>query len=260
MDDVERVLKLTMNSPFDKAIYLPNENAKVGILLLHAYTGSAKDMNLLGRHLHKLGYSVLCPNFSGHWTNNIFDILNASPLTWLEEAQAAYDWLKSQAFDKVFVFGLSMGGIMATALMTKPENGIAGGGTFNSPVVTVDKTDVSEAFMGYAQHLARSTQSLQQFELDEAKIYAAHWEQMKELEQVKQSIQAVLSNIDQAFYIAQSAKDELIEADDVYEFQDELVNAKIDFHWFPENTHVITVNPDRVDFENSVIRFLADNA
>lgn len=259
MDDVERMLKLTINIPFEKAIYLPSEGAKVGVLLLHAYTGSAKDMNLLGRRLHKLGYSVLCPNFSGHWSDDIFDILNASAFIWLEEAQASYTWLKKQGFEKVFVFGLSMGGIMATALIANPSNSIDGGGIFNSPVVTVERTDVSKAFMGYAKYLARTTQTMEQYDLDEEKIHKAHWEQMDELEQVKQAVKKKLATIDQPFYIAQSAKDELIDTDDVYELQDELINAKIDFHWFPENTHVITVNRDRVDFENSVISFLADN-
>lgn len=259
MKDVERKLKLTINIPFEKAIYLPSEGAKVGILLLHAYTGTAKDMNLLGRHLHKLGYSVLCPNFSGHWSDNIFDLLNASPFIWLEEAQAAFDWLNQQGFEKIFVFGLSMGGIMATSLIADPLNSIDGGGIFNSPVVTVQRTDVSKAFMGYAKHLARTTQTMAQYENEEEKIRQAHWKQMDELEQVKQTIKTKLANIDQAFYIAQSAKDELIDPDDAYELQDELINAKIDFHWFSENTHVITVNRDRVDFENSVIRFIADN-
>lgn len=250
---------MTINVPFDKAIYLPSEGAKIGILLLHAYTGSAKDMNLLGRHLHKLGYSVLCPNFSGHWSDEIFDILNVSPFTWVEEAQQSYDWLKSQGFEKVFVFGLSMGGIMATHLISSPENQIAGGGIFNSPVVTQERTDVSEAFMGYAKHLSRTTQKLEQFETTKDEILEAHWAQMNELEQLKQVVKKQLPNIDKTFYIAQSGKDELIEADDVYELQDELLHAKIDFNWFPENTHVITVNRDRVDFENSVIDYLADN-
>lgn len=260
MNDVERKLKLTINIPFDKAIYLPSEGAKVGVLLLHAYTGSAKDMNLLGRHLHKLGYSVLCPNFSGHWSDNIYDLLEVSPFMWLEEAQKAYDWLKSQGFEKVFVFGLSMGGIMATSLIADSTNAIDGGGIFNSPVVTVKRTDVSEAFMGYAEHLARTNQKLDQYETEKSSIHKAHWEQMDELEQVKQAVKEQLLNIHQPFYIAQSGKDELIDPDDVYELQEELIEAKIDFHWFPDNTHVITVNRDRVDFENSVIRFLANHA
>lgn len=260
MNDVERKLKLTINIPFDKAIYLPSEGAKVGVLLLHAYTGSAKDMNLLGRHLNKLGYSVLCPNFSGHWSDNIQDLLEVSPFMWLDEAQKAYDWLKSQGFKKIFVFGLSMGGIMATSLIADSTNAIDGGGIFNSPVVTVKRTDVSEAFMDYAEHLARTNQTMNQYETEKVNIHKAHWEQMDELEQLKQAVKEQLLNINQPFYIAQSGKDELIDPDDVYELQEELIEAKIDFHWFPDNTHVITVNRDRVDFENSVIRFLADHA
>lgn len=110
---------MSINVPFEKAIYLQMILKCSDTLVTCTYTGSSKDMNLLGRRLHKAGYTVLCPNFKGHWTTDIFDILNESHLTWLDEAQAAYDWLTQQDFEKVFVFGLSMGGIMATALMTK---------------------------------------------------------------------------------------------------------------------------------------------
>ncbi|WP_373748590.1 alpha/beta hydrolase, partial [Jeotgalibaca porci] len=36
------------------------------VLLLHAYTGSANDVRMLGRHLQREGYTVYAPNFSGH--------------------------------------------------------------------------------------------------------------------------------------------------------------------------------------------------
>lgn len=83
---------------------------------------------------------------------------------------------------------------------------------FNSPVVTKEKIDVSEAFMTYARHVARASQQLSQFETNK-KIYDAHWKQMENLEAVKKTIRPKLEQINIPFYIAQSGQDELIDED-----------------------------------------------
>lgn len=72
----------------------------------------------------------------------------------------------------------------------------------------------------------------------------------------KQSFVADFGNIHQPFFIAQSGKDEMIESQDAKRLEEALVNAQVDFNWFPNNTHVITVNRDREDFEQALIQFI----
>lgn len=246
-------------SPLEKAIYLPSQESKIGVLLLHAYTGTPKDVHLIGRKINRAGFGVLCPLFEGHWTSDIEDILAADPQTWLLNAQEALEWLKGEDYEEIIVFGLSMGGIMATALLSNPANQLLAGGVFNSPVVTTEPIDVSESFMAYAKFLYKEANKLEQFATDEADILAKHLAQVEKLDALKNSLAVKLPEIDRPFYIAQSGQDQLIEADDVFELQEALVNARIDFNWFADNTHVITVDRQRSEFEQSVLHFIEEN-
>lgn len=51
------------------------DSGPVGVVLLHAYTGSANDVHMMGRFLEKQQISVLAPHFTGHATFEPLDIL-----------------------------------------------------------------------------------------------------------------------------------------------------------------------------------------
>ncbi|MCR8969340.1 carboxylesterase [Facklamia sp. 7083-14-GEN3] len=242
--------------PFDKAVYLVGQDKKVGILLFHAYTGSTRDMNLLGRLLNRQGYNVLVPLFSGHDTQDIKSVLDYSPTIWRQEAYEAYHWMVEQDFEHLLVFGLSLGGVMATDIISKKDFKGSGGGIFNAPVMTKDPIDISDSFMHLGKFLATQRHDTETFMEEFDDILEDHWHQMKDLEIIKEEITSQLSNIKVPFYIAQSGEDELIEPDDSYLLQDALINARIDFHYFPHNTHSIPTNRDRKAFEKSVLDFI----
>ena len=242
--------------PFNKALYLEGQDDHVAILLLHAYTGTTRDVNLLARQLNRQGYTILAPLFIGHDTLDIKTILDYSPNIWRQEAHQAYDWLVSQGYQQVLVFGLSMGGLMATDIMAHPDYQGVAGGVFNAPVVTDRPLDLQESFMHLGKVLARLRHESDQFNEDSGQILAGHLEQMKEIEAIKEDVTSRLDQVTVPFYIAQSGADELIDPQDAYRLQDHLVNARIDFHYFPENTHTIPTNRDRQAFDQSVLNFV----
>lgn len=242
--------------PFDNALYLPGKEMNIGIILFHAYTGTTRDVNLLARKLNRQGYTILVPLFSGHDTNDIKNVLKYSPKIWQEEAHAAYHWMVEQDFDHLLLFGLSMGGVLATDIMAEPDFSGSGGGVFNSPIVTEQLTDISDSFMNLGGLLAKLRKESEQFQAEYSDILKGHWKQMEELETIKKSIEERLVNIKTPFYIAQSGEDELINPEDAYLLQNHLVNARIDFHYFPDNTHTIPTNRDRDEFDQSVLDFV----
>lgn len=242
--------------PFKGAKYFTGSDHQVGILLLHAYTGSTRDMNLLGRLLNRQGYSVLIPLFSGHDTQDIRNVLNYSPRIWQQEARSVLEWLLQQGFKQVFVFGLSMGGVLAGDLLSLHRYPLAGGGVFNAPLVTKEPIDISQAFMNLGEKLARIRGEQADYMEEYDHILAGHWQQMAELEQIKQEIQPRLPQVNLPFYIGQSGQDELIDPQDAYLLKAHLSQAEVDFHYFPYNTHSISTNPKRHDFDQSVLAFL----
>ncbi|XJS11381.1 alpha/beta hydrolase [Aerococcaceae bacterium WGS1372] len=242
----------------DGAKYYEGQDKSIGIILFHAYTGSPNDVNLLARKLNRLGYGVLCPVFKGHGTANVNEILDESIETWKKIAVNAVLSMKEE-YDDVMIFGLSLGGIFATWLSTQVELNIRAGGVFNSPVYTEDPIDVEVHFIRYVKAIYKRFLSEEAYEEDIDSILSKHHSQMKELEAFKKTFVNDLDQITQPFFIAQSGKEEMIESQDALKLREALVNSKVDFHWFPNNTHVITVNRDREDFEQALIHFIHSN-
>lgn len=239
----------------DGAKYYEGQDKSIGIILFHAYTGSPNDVNLLARKLNRLGYGILCPKFNGHATKNINDILDASIESWQAEARHAVLLMKEE-YDEVLVFGLSLGGIFATWLLTQADLNLLGGGVFNSPVYTEKPVDVEVHFIQYVKALYKRFSNQEAYDKEIGTILIKHHQQMKDLEAFKNTFTTHLNTVITPFFIAQSGQDEMIEGNDALKLQDALINAKVDFNWFPNNTHVITVNRDREDFENALIDFI----
>ena len=91
-------------------------------LLFHGYTGYPKELEEYGIYIHEnTGFTVYIPRLPGHATSGE-DFLTVSYKDWLRKAIDSYANLKSE-YDKVYVGGLSMGGILTTlvASLYNPE-------------------------------------------------------------------------------------------------------------------------------------------
>ncbi|APZ48564.1 hypothetical protein BW721_02045 [Jeotgalibaca sp. PTS2502] len=243
-----------------KEIKLPQpfffEKGKRAVLLLHAYTGSSNDVRLLGRTLERKGYTVYAPQFTGHATERFEDILDeGSPQQWLADGEAATAFLRSKGYEDIAVMGLSMGGIIATRLL---ETGnYIGGGSFNSPVLNIGDSKVPAAFVNYYRtfnkHIGKTSEEI---EGNIDRIKEKLGQQLAEIREFTDIVQADLDKITGSYYIASSGKDELIDYMNGRVLRDAINHATVDFQFFPESTHVITVGSKRDDFEASVINYL----
>ncbi|WP_433168073.1 alpha/beta hydrolase [Kribbella sp. CA-247076] len=113
------------------------ENAAVGVLLSHGFTGSPKAMRPFAEHLAAEGYGVAVPRLPGHGT------------TWQEMNTTGWpDWYAvldnelarlRQEHDQVFVAGLSMGGCLALRLAEEHGTDISGLVLINPSVRSDDR-------------------------------------------------------------------------------------------------------------------------
>jgi len=85
-----------------------------GILLLHGFTGTPYEMRPAGEYFHKKGFTVLCPRLAGHGTSEE-ELDRCSFYDWISSAESALNYL-AQKVQKVYVLGLSMGGLLALKL------------------------------------------------------------------------------------------------------------------------------------------------
>ncbi|MDQ2817614.1 MAG: alpha/beta fold hydrolase [Candidatus Eremiobacteraeota bacterium] len=94
-----------------------------GVLLLHGFTGSPFEIRALGESLHRQGYGVLAPALPGHATLHT-DLDSLTAADYFAAAEEAYE-TGMRIFNRLYVAGLSMGGVLALHLAaTRPVSGV----------------------------------------------------------------------------------------------------------------------------------------
>ncbi len=110
---------------------------RVGVLLLHGFTGSPYSMKPWGEHLAACGYAVEVPRLPGHGTT--WQDLNKTGWSdWYAEAVRMLGSLRTRS-DVVVVGGLSMGGGLALRLAADQPDQVAGVLLVNPAVATARK-------------------------------------------------------------------------------------------------------------------------
>ena len=100
------------------------EMKRVGVLLLHGFTGSPASMRPWAHFLNDRGLTVRVPLIPGHGTK-WQDLNKVSWQSWPERAERDLRALQSEC-DQVFIFGLSMGGANTLYLSAKHSNELSG--------------------------------------------------------------------------------------------------------------------------------------
>lgn len=115
-------------------IVLPGGSTTV--VLIHGYTGSPAEMDLLARALQREGYGVECPLLAGHGTC-LADLIPVEPHQWLTQIEDVVDRLQRQG-QSVVVGGLSLGSILALQLARRRPS-IQGVITYSPPIISGDR-------------------------------------------------------------------------------------------------------------------------
>ena len=86
-------------------------NGRVGVLVIHGFSGSPCSLLELAGRLVDAGYTVALPLLAGHGKTP--EAMEKSLWTdWTADVEKAFAWLKERT-DAIFVVGLSMGGTLA---------------------------------------------------------------------------------------------------------------------------------------------------
>ena len=101
----------------DPGAYAANGSARmempgrrIGLLLIHGFTGSVAETRPMGEYLAAQGLDVRCPLLPGHGTT-ADDLTHIRWQAWTDQVEASLDELRRQC-DTVFVGGLSLGSLL----------------------------------------------------------------------------------------------------------------------------------------------------
>ena len=102
---------------------------KTGCILVHGFTGTPKEMRLMGDYLNKNEITTIGVRLAGH-ASQISDMIRTQWRDWLISVEDGINLL-SNFCDNIFVVGLSMGGILA--LMAASRYDINGAIAMSTP-------------------------------------------------------------------------------------------------------------------------------
>jgi esterase/lipase len=86
-----------------------------GCLLIHGFTGSPPELLPLGKYLAERGCMVAAPLLAGHGTR-VEDLAATSWQDWLQSAADALKRLREEPIERIFLIGISMGGLLSLML------------------------------------------------------------------------------------------------------------------------------------------------
>jgi carboxylesterase len=113
--------------PTAEPFFIPD--GKTGCLLIHGFTGTPKEMRMLGESLTKDHYTILAPRLAGHATV-VEDITRSRWEDWVASVEDGLNLLKG-CTEKQVIMGLSMGGVLALIAAARFQS--AGVVTFSAP-------------------------------------------------------------------------------------------------------------------------------
>lgn len=236
------------------------ENGDHAVLLFHAFTSYSRDFTLISRTLDKAGYTVYAPNLSGHGEEDPNQVIAYTMEDWAKDGQAAVDFLKEKGYEKISVLGLSLGGIVATYVALENKD-IHSAGTFSSPTMVRDKTNIKPSFKGWYIN------KKQEMGLSEEEAKASFDETVQQrLDEVLMGIESFkeknmvnrYDTIKADFFVGQGGDDEMINPNQAKEFIELLSNANVTFKWYDEAGHVITIGKVGRQVREDLLEFLQD--
>lgn len=224
------------------------------VLLLHGFTGSSSDVRMLGRFLEKNGYTCHAPHYKGHGVPPE-ELIETSPEDWWEDVLQGYQTLKDAGYEEIAVAGLSLGGVFSLKLSTmKPVKGIV---TMCSPMTMRTTDKMFEGVLKYAKDYKRF-EGKQDDEIEQ-EVEAIQSKGMPSLPALQQLVGDVRKELDMVYaplLVVQSKNDEVIDPDSAHIIYDEVESLKKEIHWFEQSGHVITLDKEKEQLHEAVLKFL----
>ncbi|MBN1453238.1 MAG: alpha/beta fold hydrolase [Anaerolineales bacterium] len=115
----------TLIIPTAEPFFFPGMPDHPGCLLIHGFTGAPKEMRWMGEYLGAQGYPSLGVRLFGHATRPE-DMIRSRYTDWIASVEDGYHLLrdvlsqsKDGLADRIYLVGLSMGGILSLLMSTK---------------------------------------------------------------------------------------------------------------------------------------------
>ena len=231
-------------------------DSRIGVLLIHGFTGSPASMTPWGKALSEHGWTIRVPRLPGHGSR--WQDMNLTTWEdWYAEAERNLRELQATC-DQVFVCGLSMGGSLTLRLAEKHGSDIAGIVLVN-PAVHSERPDrhllpviskFLKAFPGISNDIAKPGQD--EVAYGKIPLKAAH-----SLSQLWKLIKSDIAQVTQPVILFRSLQDHVVEASNAQWILEHVSSADKEEVLLENSFHVATLDYDAQLIQERSAEFIA---
>lgn len=241
---------------YNNPVYYPGQNGKA-VLFMHGLTSGAAQGIPYARYLNDYGYGVACVNIAGHGTYPE-DLLHTEARDFIYKAEYDYRQLKAMGYDKVFITGLSTGGLLSCVLAAMhPE--IAGIIPVSAPAALVPGSFISAEYPPEQIYFHRDPGGKE----GAAKKYHIHYEDiavkafgaLKELIEIVKN-EGILEKVNCPVCIIQAKNDNVAEPDSAPYIYEHISSVDKTMYRPEEGGHNIILSEQRYDAFAKALEFL----
>lgn len=236
-----------------------DEGSEYAVLLLHGFTGNTSDVRQLGRHLQKKGITSYSFNYEGHAAPPE-NILQSSPHTWYRQTLEAYDFLKSEGYDKIFAAGVSLGGVFA--LLLSQDRDTIGTAAICSPMFMKSHDELLLSYKTYAENFKKRFENKDQQTIDnelEASLGDAH-DTLSDINVMIDRARGSLEDVFDPVFTAQGALDEVIDPESANVIHDSISTDPSEkrLKFYENSGHVLTIDEDKKELFDDIYGFMEE--
>ena len=232
------------------------EGGKVGVLVIHGFTGSTQSMHYLGKGLADAEFTVLAPRLTGHGISPE-EMEKAEFKDWFQDVEEALDELRLHA-DKIFIAGLSMGGAL-TLYLAENYDDILGIITINAAIDMPDLEKLYQSAQSEGLEFVSGIGSdIKKPNVTELAYDRTPVKSMKELLRLMKQVREDLSEIHCPALIFSSTTDHVVPPNNsatIYQKIQSIDKTLIELH---ESFHVATLDNDADLIVKESIDFIHD--
>ena len=229
---------------------------KTGCVLVHGFTGTPKEMRLMGDYLNGNGVTVIGIRLAGHATQ-MSDMLRTRWRDWLTSVEDGINLL-SDFCDNIFVAGLSMGGILA--LMSASRYTIDGVIAMSAPYIISNDWRVKFAkqislFMPFVKKEQSDTID-QKTTKDHVDYHAYPTRSIAELNELVCILHSDLYQIHIPVLLINSKNDKTVPPSHAENYHNKIPSNHFELVTLENSGHVITEDIEREIVFNASLNFI----
>lgn len=239
------------------------EGGPTGCLLIHGFTGTTSSMRLMGEYLSDKGVTCLGPRLPGHGTD-VKDMARWAYTDWTSTVEVALEEL-SGICEKVFVAGLSMGGLLTLYLAERHPETVAGAIPISAPVhwLSPGLNGILIKGVGVLKHVIKEMPGpgndlkdpdATEVAYDKLSTNAAH-----ELLKLQRIVDADLRRITCPIRIFAGNNDHVVPPKNAQYIYENVSSGDKELTWLPDCYHVATLDCDKDKIFEASYNFMTLN-